>query len=551
MAPYYIFNKSTELWPDVVTAASLNAPGSGNDCLSSMNRAMVDCPAGGFRNILDWGKEVIFGDLSVGSNITVANDRGDTRRLVTVKACDGTAHGRVTAMTLTQAVTTALVAYWAFARNNFKGVALTTGQPKLVPQLSSTIYAPRVEVLCNLYSFNATTINNRTAMRFPALGVPSNSSRNSTLRAVPESAFNASRLLNATDFMWIEAGNGSSDPSINAVVTIPTVSVPFAGSTDWQQETAKLPCSIYAQWVPVNVSYQPNTQDAVTYDVLDSTETCLTSGKSPKGKVPARNMKIDKRYADSINQDILFAVGGNKSLIIGLMDGFTYNMENSTTIVGSRSILKGSGDRQNPSINEFNRNHAEIVAASLAAAITDSLARIAGNGHWPYSAPIFVKNITSKNMVAHFPVSSTTGGQFETLNNTVESLESWIQLNPKFERFGYGYKWRGSRTSQLGVSILLLHLFMALAHIAYVLYQVIVKHQGTTSSFDTIGEIVALALNSHSSAKLQNTSGGINHSKTWKEIVAVRETSAGHLELVIDPESKTDANPPRIGVTYS
>jgi hypothetical protein len=49
-----------------------------------------------------------------------------------------------------------------------------------------------------------------------------------------------------------------------------------------------------------------------------------------------------------------------------------------------------------------------------------------------------------------------------------------------------------------------------------------------------LGELLALAINSAPTCALQNTCAGINKSETCSQVVRVRETTKGHLELVFD-----------------
>ena len=65
-----------------------------------------------------------------------------------------------------------------------------------------------------------------------------------------------------------------------------------------------------------------------------------------------------------------------------------------------------------------------------------------------------------------------------------------------------------------------------------------VEQQGIGCSWDQITELIALAVNSKSTSRMQNTCAGIETSRTWQGIVAVRETYAGHLEMVFGEEAK-------------
>ncbi|THV54003.1 hypothetical protein BGAL_0037g00470 [Botrytis galanthina] len=95
-------------------------------------------------------------------------------------------------------------------------------------------------------------------------------------------------------------------------------------------------------------------------------------------------------------------------------------------------------------------------------------------------------------------------------------------------RCGYSYSLRGI-TRWLALSILLLHIFLALAH------TVIITRMGWTSKIlKSLCEILVLAINSSPSAVLDNTCAGIDRLDTYKQIVKVRETSFEHLGLVMN-----------------
>ncbi|TGO42973.1 hypothetical protein BHYA_0004g00990 [Botrytis hyacinthi] len=95
-------------------------------------------------------------------------------------------------------------------------------------------------------------------------------------------------------------------------------------------------------------------------------------------------------------------------------------------------------------------------------------------------------------------------------------------------RYGYSYSLRGI-TRWLALSILLLHIFLALAH------TVIITRMGWTSKIlKSLCEILVLAINSSPSAVLDNTCGGVEILDTYKHIVEVRETSFEHLGLVMN-----------------
>ena len=110
--PYYIFNQSTELWPVQLTAASLNAPGSGNLCNDPDSETSQEiCPVGGFRDTYNWAGGLLFGDTDQGTNISFPDSTGDTRRVLMAQSCNSTFDGRASATSLNAFISSAMTAY--------------------------------------------------------------------------------------------------------------------------------------------------------------------------------------------------------------------------------------------------------------------------------------------------------------------------------------------------------------------------------------------------------------------------------------------------------
>jgi hypothetical protein len=104
----------------------------------------------------------------------------------------------------------------------------------------------------------------------------------------------------------------------------------------------------------------------------------------------------------------------------------------------------------------------------------------------------------------------------------------------KFEltrlRYGYSYSMRGT-TRGLAAGLLLTHVMIALIHTAVVFWRGSVH-----SSFTSLCDIVALAINSTLTQALDNTCAGIARLDTYKHVVTIREVSNVHLGLVLDNE---------------
>ena len=201
------------------------------------------------------------------------------------------------------------------------------------------------------------------------------------------------------------------------------------------------------------------------------------------------------------------------------------------------------------------KQRAKIISTILAAVVADGLARSARNGYFPYSGPIFLlpNRTTDGNNFLQGRVLGTLareGADVALNTSNVADTAHWLRLNPTFQRYGYGYHWRGSHTAQFGISILLIHLVVAVAHTAYILREVVWKRRGLPGCWESIPEFFALAINSRPSEHLKNTCVGMSESKTWGMRVAVREASKGHLEMVLERNEIEQMEMAQTGVKY-
>jgi hypothetical protein len=429
---------------------------------------------------------------------------------------------------------------------------LEAAQPHINIDSQTPIFAPRVEAICNSYSnyyFDPENPDNQTDMVFPTFSGAASAIQ------VPDWTYKYSRPQNASNFTFVEIpGTGPETPSLGAVLALPLVEN-INGT--WEQTTENLACSIYSSWIPVDAFYEPTVNDQVSYGIRSTMDdTCLDIPVDP---VPGRtsiNTTIDIDYANAINQPIVF-VTGNVPAVLGVLQRFVHN--DSTFIPNGvqfqSPIPSVASGVSNVLItdDQARRQRAKLVSTVLVGMITDGLARSVGDGSYPYSASFFLlPNRTSDGTLqGRFVFSSATAGDDEPLNTTdIADTSQWLRLNPTFQRYGYGYHWYGSKTTQFGISVLLVHLVIASAHLTYVLREILWKDRGLPGAWQTIPEFFALAINSGSSEKLQNTCAGISDTRTWNEPVAVREASEGHLEMVLGRNQMLQMPRARAGVRY-
>ncbi|KUJ24498.1 uncharacterized protein LY89DRAFT_23759 [Mollisia scopiformis] len=551
--PYFIFNETMPLWPTALTNASLNAIGTACNDPTNLPSQNV-CPAGGFRDTYDWAEAIWFGDSDAGTNISFPDPTGTTQRIITAQSCNSTYSGRASAIGINAFISSALTTYWVFLQRNARGVALTASQPRISVDSATDTFAPRVEVICNSYNnaaFDAQNPDNQTTMMFPVFGdgdpIP-----------VPDEYYKYARPMTAQNFTFVELQRTDPlTPSLGAVVVIPIIAESINGS--YYQSTENVACSIYSQWIPVDVWYEPTVNNVVSYDVAANlNDTCLNIANDPTSTRQPISNTIDAVYAAAINEPIAFT-NGDVPALLAMYQRYIFN--DSTFIpngIDFRAPIPGIATLNltlglaTETPLQGQRQRGKLIATVIAGAVGDGLARVAGNGQLPYSGSAFLlPDLTADgSLQGRFPLSTAIGGDDIPLNATAGAEKDWLSLNPTFQRYGYGYHWRGSRTTQFGISVLLIHIAVAIVHTIVVISNVTGKHGGLPCAPENIPEMVALAINSRSSARLRNTCAGIGKSRTWGEPLAVRETSEGHLEFVVGGREMMEFEVPKVGVAY-
>ena len=131
-------------------------------------------------------------------------------------------------------------------------------------------------------------------------------------------------------------------------------------------------------------------------------------------------------------------------------------------------------------------------------------------------------------------------GNAFSIDSTANETEHWAPLRMKTLVNGYAYG-ANELTVKLAVSVLIIHAALALAH---TLYEVLLSGGLSSSSWDSVAELVALAMNSQPTEKLRNTCAGIRRLGTMGKVVRVVATAeregeewqrrADHLELLFE-----------------
>ncbi|KAF8850482.1 hypothetical protein BDZ45DRAFT_770093 [Acephala macrosclerotiorum] len=254
-----------------------------------------------------------------------------------------------------------------------------------------------------------------------------------------------------------------------------------------------------------------------------SSATCLETPSIDHNAQPAINVTIDQDYANHLSR---------------------YGKFHSQVPGGSVQLTN----------KEASEQRGKLLAIILAGVAMDGMPRIAGNSRFPYSASVFLEsNRTSEGeLQGVIPTTSAKYGVVESLNTTnISDMENWLKIDFSFSRYGYGYMWHGSRATQFGISVLPLHIAVTICHTLLVLIEIFRGQRAVYRAWETIPEMLVFAMNSSPSEKLRRVYAKDGTIKTWREVVAVRESDESALEVVVGREDVKHSAPARRGTGFS
>lgn len=94
----------------------------------------------------------------------------------------------------------------------------------------------------------------------------------------------------------------------------------------------------------------------------------------------------------------------------------------------------------------------------------------------------------------------------------------------------YGWSYQVDNVgTELALTVVIAYCLFAMVHIFYALISGI-----SGSAWNSVAELVALAMNSNATTVLQNTCAGIIGVKAFRTNVQILETTEGHLEMCFD-----------------
>ena len=179
---------------------------------------------------------------------------------------------------------------------------------------------------------------------------------------------------------------------------------------------------------------------------------------------------------------------------------------------------------ENLTSEAFSSNYYRLIQAemTLAQMMANGLSRIGSTSQLQGIVKQVVEPDKSIGLDGNYWFAGKGNNVFQV--NPVDS-EDWIKFRVSTTIEGYSYNTQGT-TPRLAIGVLLAYCLVAIAHILYAGISGI-----SSTSWDSIGEVTALAMNSTPTAVLRNTCAGITELNIFK--LYVRNTCAGITELNI------------------
>jgi hypothetical protein len=500
---FYITN-STSVWPDEVSASYLPTDEPGGDCLSSWAVLEASCPAAGYLPVT----EALLNDGFQSNgwwNVLLSND-DISRSLMSLGPgyFDPNFRNRWSiASSVSQIMASSL---WSYDNNQAYNLTLGFRGPPLLK--------PLVQVECAVSEVVDSTL------MFPHsyIPVPGTINSNDSWTLDTTMAWDDAISKDSSDihFIWASLPNNNSGPSLLAAFNLNNTGNSFnytdaSGVSHTGDNHTAFTCSVDARWAPVQMWMLPGND--LDYRIHEVTPFDLDKGPfdflwSPDQIPNLQQIQIDPAWAASLNVYI----------------------PNSTTTLTMEQIVRISEFMNDDYWSDGTTDDfLSLVAVGVGMMVTDGLARLSWSDQL---VALVTDNSSSSPYLANFGNNAS----LDTTRLAPQINPDWLEMNFASNRLGWSYGLAGA-TIKFALAVLVLHLIIAVFHTGIVVAS---RDVWTTTSWRSMGELLVLAINSDRSEKLQNTCAGINLSSTWRKRMKIRETTEGHLGLVVDDDAIGD-----------
>jgi hypothetical protein len=476
----YVTN-SSELWPPHLTTSQL--PDGSGECLTATAVQNESCPAGGFGLIVETIAN--FDALLLSSyNISFFNDDVSRNLMSYPPFQDSTAW-----------ITTSIGQVLARSLGLFNQWANVVWKLSIADKNGRDLLKPLVQVVCNA-SLASNSTSSSSTLNFPYgsfVYYPLSNLPNNTQWTANESEHLSNTNLIPVQFAWVDLSANSPGPSLGASFRLSNADMVYANltanpSANYTFNDAIYTCSIDARWTPVKPFMSPVSGNAVGSDFVSELQNSMNF----------EQIRIDPSWAQALNVPM-----SNSSL---------------TTIESLINVLISVTTEYRLEGTQFLR----LIEAALGLVVTNGLSRIGWDDKFAY--------IESKTSSL---VTLTNNGTLFNIAPIPATLPDWLALDLSISHYGYSYS-TSTVTVKIAIAVLLLHAVVAVIHAIVVC---VPRHVWTSESWSSVGQLLALALNSRPNREnLPNSCAGVDLAQTWRQSVKIREVEDENLEMLVGHE---------------
>ncbi|KAI1425289.1 hypothetical protein F5Y12DRAFT_747718 [Xylaria sp. FL1777] len=524
------------------------------DACSGENFNTQNCPGEGYSQLSDWQWTRYDEGWEYGitrgqhNNPTMVNtfSRRSRREIVTRLATSNNASRPASLTATLQSSVLALTdSFWHWVSNDTASAASNPVQPRLITSRDTPVYIPLVQVQCNPVDYAAARLDSLTFDTGNIISDFHKSDPNTYSESswvVPNNLLNFTRPMDETNVTWIDSSaiKGSQGEKLNtsltAIVTVPQIT--SGNESVAKQGSLISPCVIDARWVSTDVRFDPKTDDIVGTSFTDWLASANLSATDHGMKSTlsrweiSQPISISADWAAALNAEAPPSNGKYRDSTVVEHLLLQYVATKPGTKRDKKILYFGKFDR--PSENY--KIESVDIAVTLSAVMADWLAR-STFGNVSLTTWLSEPKDGSVKTVQFLP-----GTQLPKLSvRPVSEFDAQTPFVFKVHRYGWAYGTR-SGTIWFSIVILLIHVVLVVVHFSYSFVFFFYQKNGWTSgAWGSIGELVALAINSPPAYELRNSGAGIYRSKTWMTRLRIREASCDpdRAELVVGNKGGT------------
>lgn len=547
----YIGRTTDELYPMSLQRSDIDKYCLGDDTWGSQG-----CPAEGYDVLDDWAwtreKERYRYNVTEGQHYNptmLSSFSGQAQReiITGLVVVDNSSTAAAMSATLHSSVLALTDAFWHYIGNNVVGKVTKVQRPKLTISQDTPVSIPFVQVQCQTYDFDK--VRHGISVRDPYItfetgAMISNFTKGEpnpyswTRWVVPDKSWNFTHPENETSVRWIDVSEVKGTEgqelrsSLAAVVTVPI-------RYSWKEQSSlTTPCIIDARWATTDVAFD-TADNVVTTGLTDWLDTTNLLA----GDVDVKSALSRWKIGDPISLSGDWATALNDLVRDLGDDDFFHGLGFADRLLQEFVLIKTSqdDDDDNDGVRLLNfypssgrstfKDVSNDVAIILATVITDWVSRSTFRDT-PFttvaSAPSEDGNVSTINLLEQRSDAFGTAPL-----STLEADQTAVVFRVQRHGWGYGLN---TDTIWFSIVILLLHVALVLVYFAYSVVFWCRDNKGWTSAaWASVGELVALALQSPPADELRNAGAGIHLSETWMTTLRLREGTAdpGCIELVV------------------